>query len=86
MTAHLARTTDGRAAPDGVIELSVEQVRVVRESIYPDYPGETSVTPRTEAQTLPTRDTVLHDDVTVEAIPYYTTTNLSGGYTAIIGG
>ena len=71
---------------DGVVSLGVEQVRVVRESLYPDYAGETTVTPATAAQKLATRDTVLRDDVTVEAIPYFTTTNLSGGYTAIIGG
>lgn len=86
MTVHLTKRTDGCAAPDGIIELSVEQVRVVRESGYPDYRGETHVRPNTAAQTLETRDTVLRDDVTIEAIPFYTTTNISGGYTAIIGG
>lgn len=50
------------------------------------YEGETEVTPRTAQQTLPTKDHLVKVDITVKAIPYYETTNLSGGYTAIIGG
>ncbi len=52
----------------------------------PPYVGETEVTPRTVQQTLPTKDHMVKRDITVKAIPYYETTNLSGGYTAIIGG
>ena len=52
----------------------------------PPYEGETEVTPTTDVQTLPTKNTLVKKDITVEAIPYYTTTNPSGGYTAIIGG
>ena len=77
MTAH--------RAPES-IALRVEQVRVVRESLYPDYEGETTVTPGTAPRVLETADTVLREDVTVEAIPYCETSNPSGGYTAIIGG
>lgn len=68
------------------VPLTIEQVRIIHECPYPDYAGETTVTPATAAQTLETHDTVLHSDVTVEAIPYFTTTNASGGYTAVIGG
>lgn len=53
---------------------------------YPDYPGPYEVTPRVEAQSLSTREQVMREDVIVHAIPYFETTNLSGGYTAIIGG
>lgn len=52
----------------------------------PPYEGETEVTPRTVQQTLPTKDHLVKVDITVKAIPYFETTNLSGGYTAIIGG
>lgn len=72
--------------PRRVARLRAERVRVVHDSPWPDYEGETTVVPAVEAQTLPTADTVLHRDVTVKEIPYYTTTNLSGGYTATIGG
>lgn len=53
---------------------------------YPEFPGPYEVTPRVEAQLLETREQVMREDVTVHAIPYFETTNLSGGYTAIIGG
>lgn len=59
---------------------------IVVSHALPDYDGPYDVTPRPEALTLPTKDTALRADVTVGAIPYYTTTNASGGYTAIIGG
>ncbi len=66
--------------------LRPERVRVVHDAPFPDYQGTTDVTPKVEPQALPTADTVLHADVTVRGIPFYTTTNPSGGYTAIIGG
>lgn len=50
------------------------------------YDGPYTVTPRVEAQTLPTTYKTMAHDVTVLEIPYYETSNLSGGYTAIIGG
>ena len=43
------------------------------------------VTPQVAAQTLETRNTVVTADIEVKGIPYSETTNLSGGYTAIIG-
>lgn len=59
---------------------------VVRDLVGGDpYTGEYVVTPTTEAQTLGTAYKVMTDDVTVHEIPYYETTNPSGGYTVIIG-
>lgn len=55
-------------------------------SRYPAYDGPYEMTPRTEAQTLNTAYQVMQRDVILHEIPYYETTNLSGGYTAIIGG
>lgn len=53
----------------------------------PPYSGEYEVTPQPYADVvLPTRDKLMLNDVTVLEIPYYTTTNDKGGYTAIIGG
>ena len=37
------------------------------------------------AQTLATEGLLMANDVTVEEIPFFKTTNPSGGYTAIIG-
>lgn len=53
---------------------------------YKDYTGSYEVTPRVDAQTLPTTDRHMVDDVTVQAIPYYEVSNLQKGKTVIIGG
>lgn len=68
------------------VRLCVEQVRVVPDTPIPEYTGATTVIPAVDAQTFETADTVLRDDISVQGIPFYTTTNQSGGYTAIIGG
>lgn len=49
------------------------------------YTGEYVVTPSTEEQTLNTKNRMMSKDVLIEEIPYYETTNQSGGYTVIIG-
>lgn len=68
------------------IPMNAEQVRVIYDSPYPEYKGSTEVTPQVIGQTLPTRNTLMKNDITIAAIPYYETSNLKGGYTAIIGG
>lgn len=49
------------------------------------YTGEYVVTPSVQEQILETRNKVMSNDVTVEEIPYYETSNEHGGYTVIIG-
>ena len=49
------------------------------------YSGSYDITPKVEAQTLPTRDKVMVDDITIQAIPYYETGNAQGGNTVYIG-
>jgi hypothetical protein len=49
------------------------------------YQGDYEVTPKVEAQTLPTKDKVLIDDMTIKAIPFYNVSNTSGGNTVYIG-
>lgn len=71
----------------GPVPMSVEQVKIVYDSPYPDYEGPVRVTPAAGMdQTLQTAERLVKSDITIEEIPYYKTTNLSGGYTAIIGG
>lgn len=51
-----------------------------------DYEGPYTVRPAPhEEQVLGTRGKRMADDVTVQEIPYYLTSNPSEGYTAIIG-
>lgn len=52
-----------------------------------DYQGEYFIIPLAEQQTiLQTEGKRLYNNVTIDKIPYYQTTNLSGGYTVYIGG
>ena len=45
---------------------------------YETYQGSYDVTPTSAVQTLDTNDKLMTDDVTVRAIPYYETRNVSG--------
>lgn len=67
--------------------LSIETgEQIAREYVDAEvYDGEYTVVPATESQTLATQNKRMTADVLVEEIPYYETTNPSGGYTVIIG-
>lgn len=49
------------------------------------YEGEYIVTPKVTAQTLPTAEKLMEDDVTVKSIPYFDVSNTVGGSTVYIG-
>lgn len=49
------------------------------------YEGEYVITPRVEAQTMPTAQKYMAQDVQIEGIPFFETSNTSGGKTAYIG-
>lgn len=55
-------------------------------STYEAYTGAYEVEPIATAQTLPTKDKLLNDDVNVSGVPLSTTTNSGGGKTVSIGG
>ena len=48
------------------------------------YTGAYDVTPQVEAQSLPTQNKLLFEDITVRAIPIYEVENESGGNTVFI--
>ena len=50
------------------------------------YEGSYDIRPGLLAQTLPTNDRHLHEDILVRAIPYTEVSNIQHGLTAIIGG
>ena len=54
---------------DRIIDASGELVTEIRATTYPDYTGEYNVTPTEEEQQLNTAETVLLENVTVDAIP-----------------
>lgn len=70
----------GRIFPEGILK-----GQLILPVGYEDYAGEYNVIPKIEAQSLPTADKHLTDNVTVEAIPYYEVSNPTGK-TIIIGG
>lgn len=49
------------------------------------YEGLYEVTPKIDAQTIPTAKKFMTDDMTVKAIPYYNVSNIAGGNTIFIG-
>ncbi len=48
------------------------------------YTGSYTVIPKTDSQVLRTTDKFLTDDITIEKIPFWETSNLSGGKTVYI--
>lgn len=69
---------------DGRINISVDDIYGVAGG-YDFFEGPYEVTPETNPQELETKDKLMADNVVVFEIPYYETSNLSGGVTAIIG-
>lgn len=56
-----------------------------RDSEYPDYDGQTTVIPRADTSTvLETQNKVVRDNITVTEVPYWETSNDSGGLTVYI--
>lgn len=62
-----------------------DAVVIGRTSITPPYTGSYEVTPATFEIELQTKGFRMTNNVSVLEIPYYETTNESGGYTVIIG-
>ena len=60
------------------------QLATVREDVEP-YMGEYKITPKVDAQTIPTAQKYMTDNVHVKAIPYFETSNNMDGYTVYIG-
>ena len=66
--------------------LSVDfDVKVVQGSTFRVYDGEYIVTPKTEEQSLQTKERVAMEDITVKEIPFFEVANATGE-TIIIGG
>lgn len=64
----------------------IETVSGILEGGYPLYAGPYNIAPLTKDDIiLPTSNRSTIEDITVQKIPYYETSNPSGGYTAIIG-
>lgn len=75
----------GTIKAHGALVGTVALPKIVDNSGGAVYEGEYIITPETSAQTLPTAHKRMQDDLTVLAIPYYETTNETGGNTVYIG-
>lgn len=70
-----------------VQNVGVEQ-DVILVPVYKDaipYEGDYEVTPKVNAQTMPTKGKLMEEDVTVKSIPFFDVSNTSGGSTVYIG-
>lgn len=72
---------DGRGTPNFTAEMG--EVHTVTVGAAP-YEGPYAVTPKVDAQTLPTADKLMRENVTVNKIPYFVVGNTSGGETVYI--
>ena len=58
---------------------------IVTERMPDEYQGEITIIPRARTDTvLPTKDTVVREDITVKQVPFYATSNEAGGSTIYI--
>lgn len=56
----------------------------IQEGVDP-YMGDYEITPKVDAQTMPTAQKYMTDDVRIKSIPFYETSNESDGKTVFIG-
>jgi len=71
---------------NGVSSINSISGTIQHSDTTPYYNGKYEVIPAAYEQSLETKGLKMTDDVIVTEIPYYETTNESGGYTVIIGG
>jgi hypothetical protein len=65
-------------------EVGVNQDVIIHVDPAPPYEGAYVVTPKLEAQTMPTKNKVLNEDMTVKGIEIHRVKNSSGGTTVYI--
>lgn len=65
-------------------EFSNYQEVTIRKDVDP-FMGEYEITPDIDAQTIPTAQKYMTEDMRIKAIPFYDVSNTSGGSTVYIG-
>lgn len=66
-------------------EIEIEQYGGINVNPAPEYEGEYEVIPKVIEQKLPTANKLLTEDIKIKEIPYFETSNTSGGHTVFIG-
>lgn len=77
---------DGDLSLDYQLDGEAEKVIRVTEHALPVYSGATNVVPDFSQHVLPTANTTVLQNITVEATPVNSAINAAGGYTVWIGG
>ena len=68
------------------LELDFGEIQqVAADGKYTLFQGEYAVTPTVDGTSVPTKDKLMEDDLTVNPIPYFDVSNTSGGTTIYIG-
>lgn len=80
----LQTTYDGELITDNIYEGELGVFYAVTQHDTDVYTGEYVVIPKVIEQTLETQNKLMLDDVTVKEVPYYETSNTSGGLTVYI--
>lgn len=70
--------------PSKPIHMRIEPTKVVLAGDAPIYEGPYEVTPKVDAQTMPTKDKCMRENMEIHGVPYFETTNTAGGNTVYI--
>lgn len=76
----------GIVSENGTVGTAMIGGIIIERPTAPYYEGDYEVAPTVEEQILSTKEKTMRDDLVIQEIPVYKTTNTSGGYTVIIGG
>ena len=66
------------------VDVQVDAVTRIPAGDVPVYDGPYEAIPKVEAQTLPTENKLMLEDISVRAIPYFNVSNPAGGNTIYI--
>jgi hypothetical protein len=84
----LLQGEDGYTPQKGVDYFTEEDIAEIVDTVCDQitkFEGDYTVTPAVNAQTLETKQKLMTDNVTIKEIPFYDTSNNSGGTTVYIG-
>lgn len=68
------------------IELKPKFKEISEVGDYKEFQGPYVITPKAEEISLPTQNTLLKNNITIESIPFFEVSNTAGGNTIYIGG
>jgi hypothetical protein len=70
---------------DNILNANFGEIQLIKDIDVEYYMGKYVVTPKVEAQMMETSGKMMSDNVTIKEIPFFETSNVSGGKTVYIG-